>query len=191
MVKVVEAKVVEVMAKGVTKGAVVVNKAVVIEDVGFVSALIVTVRIRQLNFVGSCMENPQLNIQSSLYTRESTITSCLCSLLHWVWFYCYFGIGFGSTATLAHHGTSIACLATQDPWVIDSSATDHMTGTSGLLSNLEHSSSLPNVTLADGLATIVSGLGTANLSPNFLSLLSYIFLIFFLIYCPLVSLLNI
>ena len=82
VVKVVEAKVVEVMAKGVTKGAVVVNKAVVIEDVGFVSALIVTVRIIQLNFVGSCMENPQLNIQSSLYTRESTITSCLYSLLH-------------------------------------------------------------------------------------------------------------
>ena len=39
MVKVVEAKVMEVVAKGVTKGAVVVNKAVVIEDVGFVSAL--------------------------------------------------------------------------------------------------------------------------------------------------------
>ena len=86
-----EATAVEVVAKGVIKGAVVVNKAVVIEDVDFVSALIVTVRIIQLNSVGSCMENPQLNIQSSLYTRESTITSCLCSLLHWVWFYCYFG----------------------------------------------------------------------------------------------------
>ena len=70
VVKVVEAKVVEVVAKRLTKGAVVVNKAVVIEDVGFVSALIVMVRIIQLNFVGSCMENPQLNIQSSLYTRE-------------------------------------------------------------------------------------------------------------------------
>ena len=70
MVKVVEAKVMEVVAKGVTKGAVVVNKAVVIEDMDFVSALIVMVRIIQLNFVGCCMENPQLNIQSSLYTRE-------------------------------------------------------------------------------------------------------------------------
>ena len=102
-----------------------------------------------------------------------------------------YSIGSGSIATLAHHGTSTACLATQDPWVIDSSATDHMTSISGLLSDLEHSSSLPNVTLADSLATIVSGLGTAKLSPNFLSLLSYTFLIFFLIYCPLVSLLNI
>ena len=70
VVKVVEAKVVEVVAKRLTKGAVVVNKAIVIEDVGFVSALNVTVRIIQLNSVGSCMENPQLNIQSSLYTRE-------------------------------------------------------------------------------------------------------------------------
>ena len=41
-----------------------------------------------------------------------------------------------------------------------------MTGTSSLLFDLEQSSSLPNVTLADGSATIVSGLGTANLSPN-------------------------
>ena len=36
-----------------------------------------------------------------------------------------------STATLTQQGTSTACLATQDPWVIDSSATNHMTGTSG------------------------------------------------------------
>ena len=41
-----------------------------------------------------------------------------------------------------------------------------MTGTSGLLFDLEQSSSLPNVTLADGSATTISGLGTANLSPN-------------------------
>ena len=36
-----------------------------------------------------------------------------------------------STATLAQQGTSVACLATQDPWVIDSGATNHMTSTSG------------------------------------------------------------
>ena len=41
-----------------------------------------------------------------------------------------------------------------------------MTGTSGLLSDLEQSSSLPNVTLANGSTTTVSGLGTTNLSPN-------------------------
>ncbi|KAL4632300.1 hypothetical protein ACB092_04G039700, partial [Castanea dentata] len=68
-----------------------------------------------------------------------------------------------------------ACLVTQDPWVIDSSATDHMTGTSGLLSDLEQSSSLPNVTLANGSTTTVFGLGTVNLSPN-LSLFSVLYI---------------
>ena len=58
-------------------------------------------------------------------------------------------------------------VSTQDPWVIDSGAINHMTGTSGLLSNLEQSSSLPNVTLANSSATTVFGLGIANLSPNF------------------------
>ena len=41
-----------------------------------------------------------------------------------------------------------------------------MMGTLGLLSDLEQSSSLPNVTLANGSATTVFGLGTANLSSN-------------------------
>ena len=50
-----------------------------------------------------------------------------------------------------------------------------MTSTSGLLSDLEQSSSLPNVTLADGSATTVFGLGTANLSPN-LSLSSVLYI---------------
>ena len=50
-----------------------------------------------------------------------------------------------------------------------------MTGTSGLLSDLEQSSSLPNVTSADGSATTVFGLGIANLSPNLsLSFILYI-----------------
>ena len=50
-----------------------------------------------------------------------------------------------------------------------------MIGTSGLLFDLAHSSSLPKVTLADGLATTVSGFGTANLNSNLsLSLLLYI-----------------
>ena len=84
-------------------------------------------------------------------------------------------VGSDSTATLAQQGTSDACLATQDPWVIDSSATDHMTGTSSLLSDLKQSSSLLNVTLANGSATTFSGLGTANLSPN-LSLSSVLYI---------------
>lgn len=36
-----------------------------------------------------------------------------------------------STITLAQQGTFVAFLAIPDPWVIDSGATNHMTGTSG------------------------------------------------------------
>ena len=67
---------------------------------------------------------------------------------------------------MAQQGTSTDRLATQDPWVIDLGANDHMTGTSGLLSNLDQSSSLPNVTLANDSVTTVSSLGTTNLNPN-------------------------
>jgi hypothetical protein len=75
-------------------------------------------------------------------------------------------VASSSTATLVQKGTPTACLATQEPWVIDSGATDHMTGNSGLLSNLEHPSNPPNVTLADGSTTNVSGFGTANLNSS-------------------------
>ena len=84
-------------------------------------------------------------------------------------------VGSDSTTTLAQQGTFPACLATQDPWVIDLGATDHMIGTSSLLFDLEQSSSFPNVTLANGSATTVFGLGTANLSPN-LSLSSVLYI---------------
>ena len=84
-------------------------------------------------------------------------------------------VSSNATTTLAQQGTFAAYLATKEPQVIDSSATDHMIGTSGLLFDLAHSSSLPNVTLADGSATTVSGFGTTNLNSNLsLSLLLYI-----------------
>ena len=50
-----------------------------------------------------------------------------------------------------------------------------MTGTSSLLLDLGHSSILLNVALADGLATLVFGLGVANLTPN-LSLSSILYI---------------
>ena len=84
-------------------------------------------------------------------------------------------IGSSSTATLAHQGTSTTCLTTQEPWVIESGATNHMTSTSSLLCNLDHSSSLSNVTLADGSATTVSSMVIANLNPN-LSLSSVLYI---------------
>ena len=65
-----------------------------------------------------------------------------------------------------------------------------MIGSSGLLSDLEQSSSLPNVTLANGSATTISGLGPANLSPN-LSLSSVLYIPFnFLSISKLTKILN-
>ena len=69
----------------------------------------------------------------------------------------------------------MSCHLRPPPWVIDSSANDHMIGTLGLLFDYEQSSSLPNFTLADGLATTVFDLGIANLSPN-LSLSSILYI---------------
>ena len=166
----------------VTKGAMVVKKGVMVEDVVLLSALIVMVGIIQQTFCWELYGKPSAH-QPSFQVEESPSqplppTSRVVSIpeeeynrllsLH------SNSIGSNSTATLAQQGTSTACLATQDPWVIDLGAIDHMTSTSGLLSELEHSSSLPNVTLADGSTTTVSGLGTANLNPN-LSLFCLIF----------------
>lgn len=54
-------------------------------------------------------------------------------------------------------------------------AIDHMIGTSGLLSDLEHPNNLPHITLEDDLTTSMSGLGIANLSPTLsISLVIYI-----------------
>ncbi|WRX20564.1 Reverse transcriptase [Theobroma cacao] len=63
---------------------------------------------------------------------------------------------FSSTATLVKTGNPTASLSSSSHhWVIDSSATDHMTGNSGILSTYRHSNLCPNVTLANGSTTKV------------------------------------
>ena len=65
--------------------------------------------------------------------------------------------GSGSTATLAQQGTSNACLATQDPWVIDSGATDHMTGLLSLSSEgVRHHMTFYRVVLYIGYIGLLS-----------------------------------
>lgn len=57
-----------------------------------------------------------------------------------------------STATLAQSGTTSNCLLSSihDPWVIDSGATEHMTGSSHTLSDYHPVDSPQSVTLANG-----------------------------------------
>lgn len=71
-----------------------------------------------------------------------------------------------STAGLIQTGNASACLTTSLPSVIDSGASDYMTGTSSNLSNFQPMSYVPCVTLANGSKTIVKGTGTATLSAS-------------------------
>ena len=61
------------------------------------------------------------------------------------------------------------------PWVLDSGATDHVSGNQRLLSSFQTSSSLPIITLANGHKVFPHGVGTANPTPH-LSLESVLFI---------------
>ena len=57
------------------------------------------------------------------------------------------------TAFVAHTSNSFACLSqftSLRPWVLDSTAIDHISGSKALLSSLSTSGYLPTVTLANG-----------------------------------------
>jgi hypothetical protein len=84
-------------------------------------------------------------------------------------------VSTSSTATLPQLGTASHCLlsSTSDPWVINSSANDHMTGLSTSLSNYHHVATPKSVTLANGSLSKVVGSGTTHLSPD-IELLSII-----------------
>ncbi|CAM8896855.1 unnamed protein product [Rhodiola kirilowii] len=66
-------------------------------------------------------------------------------------------------AAVAQSGTSNTCLVSTSPqWVIDSGATDHMTGNPALFSSFSSHHSHPPVSLADGTQSPVVGSGTVN-----------------------------
>ena len=74
-----------------------------------------------------------------------------------------------STASVAHTGNSFAGISHSSslgPWVLDSGATDHITGNESLLSSLSTSGYLPCVTMANGSQIQSQGLGTANPLPS-------------------------
>ena len=71
-----------------------------------------------------------------------------------------------ATATLAQTGASVACVTTNIPWIIDSNASNHMTGTASILFDVSTSHCLPRVTLEDGSTSQIDGLSTASLSSS-------------------------
>jgi len=68
---------------------------------------------------------------------------------------------------IAESGKSIICLvSSSSKWVIDSGATDHMTGNSSLLSAFQSNLTSSTITLADGSTSCVMGSRTANLTSS-------------------------
>ena len=62
-------------------------------------------------------------------------------------------------------GNSFACVSqssTLGTWVMDSGASDHISGNKSLLSNIVYSQSLPSITLANGIQTKPKGVGKAK-----------------------------
>ena len=69
---------------------------------------------------------------------------------------------------IAESGNSNKCLvsSSSSEWVIDSGATDHMTGNSSLFSTFQSQPSPSTVTLADGSHSCVLGSGTIVPTPS-------------------------
>ncbi|KAM7509738.1 hypothetical protein LguiB_008613 [Lonicera macranthoides] len=71
-----------------------------------------------------------------------------------------------SVTAIANSGKPNTCLvSSSSKWVIDSGATDHMTGNSSLFSTFQSHISPSSVTLADGTSSSVLGSGTITPTP--------------------------
>ena len=74
-----------------------------------------------------------------------------------------------SVASVAQIGNAPACLthtSSLGPWILDSGASDHITGNKDLFSSLTTTPTLPTVTLANGSQTVAKGIGLAHPLPS-------------------------
>nr|KYP72050.1 hypothetical protein KK1_011337 [Cajanus cajan] len=74
-----------------------------------------------------------------------------------------------STASIAYTGPSFVGLThstSLGPWVLDSGATNHISGNRSLFSSLSTTCSLPSITMANGSRATSHGVGTVHLSPS-------------------------
>jgi len=74
-----------------------------------------------------------------------------------------------STAFVVHTGISCVGLTHSNSlgsWVLDSGATDHITGNKSFFSSLSTSSHLPSITMANGSKVSSHGIGTIHLFPS-------------------------
>ncbi|KAJ9708908.1 hypothetical protein PVL29_000753 [Vitis rotundifolia] len=74
-----------------------------------------------------------------------------------------------SVASVAQPGNASACLthtSSLGSWILDSGASDHLSGNKDLFSSITTTSALPNVTLANGSQTVAKGIGLALPLPS-------------------------
>ena len=74
-----------------------------------------------------------------------------------------------SVASVAQTGSASACLthtSSLGPWILDSGASDHISGNKDLFSSLTTTLTLPTVTLANGSQTVAKGIGLAHPLPS-------------------------
>ncbi|RVX01578.1 Retrovirus-related Pol polyprotein from transposon RE2 [Vitis vinifera] len=74
-----------------------------------------------------------------------------------------------SVASVAQTGNASACLthtSSLGPWILDSGASDHISGNKDLFSSITTTSALPTVTLANGSQTMAKGFGLAHPLPS-------------------------
>ena len=73
-----------------------------------------------------------------------------------------------SVASVAQTGNASVCLthtASLGPWILNSGASDHISGNKDLFSSLTTTPTLPTVTLANGSQTMAKGIGLAHPLP--------------------------
>ncbi|RVW79787.1 Retrovirus-related Pol polyprotein from transposon RE1 [Vitis vinifera] len=74
-----------------------------------------------------------------------------------------------SIASVAQPGNASACFthtSSLGPWILDSGASDHLSGNKDLFSSITTTSVLPTVTLANGSQTVAKGIGLALPLPS-------------------------
>ena len=76
----------------------------------------------------------------------------------------------GSSCSIAQSGNkfiaTIACIKSHSNWILNSGATDHMTGTSELFSSYTPCAENQKVKIVDGSFATVVGKGTIIVSPS-------------------------
>ncbi|RVW67363.1 hypothetical protein CK203_065031 [Vitis vinifera] len=90
-----------------------------------------------------------------------------------------------SVTSVAQTGNASACLihtSSLGPWILDSGASDHISGNKDLFSSITITSALPTVTLANGSQTVVKGIGLAHPLP----FLPLTFVLYILLSVPLI-----